>query len=117
MAVSYGAASNFTAQFSGPYSGGGSGGGETAKIVTLRIPASTWKEAVSPYTQVVTVDGVSVNSIIDLAADSTALEVLTNSRCVVYLENNAGTVTAVAVGGKPKSDLTLQAIIREGVVT
>lgn len=115
MAVSYGTAGSFTAQFAGPIGGGG--GSETAKIVTLRIPASAWKEAVSPFTQVVTVEGVSVNSIIDLAADSTALEVLSNSRSVVYLENDGGIVTAVAVGGKPKSDLTLQAIVREGVVT
>lgn len=113
MAVSYGSASNFTAQFAGPLGGST----ETAKIVDLTIPASTWKGAVSPYTQAVTVEGISVNSVINLAADSTALEVLSNSLCAVYLENDGGIVTAVAVGGKPKSDLTLQAIIREGVVT
>lgn len=113
MAVSYGSASNFTAQFAGPLGGST----ETAKIVALTIPVSNWKGAVSPYTQVVTVAGISTNSVIDLAADSTALEALSNSRCTVYLDNDGGIITAVAVGGKPKSDLTLQAIIREGVVT
>lgn len=113
MAVSYGSANNFTAKFTGPYGGST----EAAKIVSLTIPASEWKEAVSPYTQAVTVNGVSANSTIDLAADSAALAVLSESRCVVYLENDGGNVTAVAVGGKPRADLTLQAIIREGVRT
>lgn len=113
MANSYGAASRFTAQFAGPFSGST----EVAKIVALKILASGWKGAVSPYTQTVMVEGVSTNSIVDLAADSAAVEILANCGGTVYLENTGGIITAVAVGGKPEEDLTLQAIIREGVVT
>lgn len=113
MTTSYGAAANFTAQFAGPFSGSTA----AAKIIDITIPGNGWKGAESPYSQVVEVEGVAANSIVDLAGDSAALKVLSDSRCAVYLENDSGTVTAVAVGGKPKSSLTLQAIIREGVVT
>lgn len=111
MANSYGSASNFTAQFTGPYSSAAG-----AKVVDLVIYQRNWKEAVSPYTQEITVKGVSANSVIDLAADSETLDILSKSRSVVYLENDGGTVRAVAVGGKPAEDLTVQAVIQEGVV-
>lgn len=113
MVNGYGAASSFTAQFAGPVGGAE----ETGKIVTLTIPVNGWKNAVSPYTQKIEVEGTSANSLIDLAADSAALNILSMSGSAVYLENDAGSVTAVAVGGKPKADLVVQAVIREGVVT
>lgn len=112
MATSYGTAAGFTARFSGPYSGSTS-----TKIVDITIPKNGWKGAISPYTQAIQVEGVSVSSVVDLSGDSTALETLTKSRCMVYLENEEGTITAVAVGGKPKDDLVLQAMIQEGVRT
>lgn len=112
MATSYGAASNFKARFSGPYGGGGG----VEKIVSITLPVDTWKGAISPYTQKLKVEGVSVNSILDLAGEAEALDILTESRCVIYLRNDNGEVTAVAAGGKPKSTLTLQATIREGVI-
>lgn len=111
MPTSYGSASNFTAKFTGPYSSTAG-----AKIVDLVIYRRNWKEAVSPYTQEITVEGVSANSVVDLAADSETLDILSKSRSVVYLENDGGTVRAVAVGGKPTEDLAVQAIIQEGVV-
>lgn len=111
MAKSYGSASNFTAQFTGPYSSQAG-----AKVVNITLPQRNWKEAVSPYTQKITVAGVSANSVVNLAADAETLNMLTKSRCVVYLENDGGTIQAVAVGGKPTGDLTVQALIQEGVV-
>lgn len=111
MATSYGAASNFTAQFSGPYSGQAG-----VKITELTLYQRNWKEAVSPYTQDITVEGVSANSVVDLAAGAETLAVLEKSRSVVHLENDGGTIRAVAVGGKPRADLHVQVIIQEGVV-
>lgn len=111
MPTSFGSASNFTAKFTGPYSNP-----VGTKIVDLVIYQKNWKEAVSPYSQEITVDGVSKNSVINLVADADTLEILSSSRSMVYLENDGGTVRAVAVGGKPKEDLEVQAIIQEGVV-
>lgn len=111
MATSYGAASNFTAQFTGPYSGQAA-----AKVTELTLYKNNWKEAESPYTQEITVEGVSANSVVNLAAGAETLTVLTQSRSMVYLENDGGTIRAVAVGGKPTADVNVQAIIQEGVV-
>lgn len=111
MATSYGAASNFTAQFTGPYSSQAS-----AKVTEVTLYQRNWKEAVSPYTQDITVEGVSANSVVDLAAGAETLAVLTESRSMVYLENDGGAIRAVAVGGKPTADLRVQVIIQEGIV-
>lgn len=114
MAVSYGSSGSFTAEFAGPIS---SGAGGTVKFTTIVLPVSDWKGADSPFSQTVNVEGVSANSMVDLSADAQTLELLNENKTAVYLENEGGTVTAVAVGAKPTANLTLQAIIIEGVVT
>lgn len=112
MAQSYGVPNSFTATFTGPYSGST----DAVKIRNITLGVNAWKGGESPYTQSVEVEGVTVNSVPDLVADTQAQEILSNSRCVVHLENNGGTITAVAVGGKPTENLELQVILQEGVV-
>lgn len=112
MAQSYGAAASYTATFAGPYNANA----DSVKIREITLSVSAWKGGESPYTQSVEVEGITVNSVADLVADAQAQAILSDSRCVVHLENDEGTITAVAVGGKPKKDLTLQVIVQEGIV-
>lgn len=114
MAMSYGSPGSFTAEFAGPFSAGVGG---TVKFTTISLPASSWKGASSPFSQAVNVEGVSANSMVNLSGDAQTLALLIENRTAVYLENDVGTVTAVAVGKKPTANLTLDAIIIEGVVT
>lgn len=123
MTISYGSPGSLTADLVGPYSGGTGGSGDVtivgsvAKFVNITLPSSSWKGAISPYSQTVNVSGVSVNSMVDLAADKNTLEILMSNGTAIYMDNNGGTVTAYAIGQKPTASLTLQAIITEGVVT
>ena len=110
MTINYGNAASFEAVFGGPYGGTT---GNVAKIVSVSLPVSGWKGANSPYSQEVTVEGISVNSKVDLQADATALAALLASRTEIYIENDGGEATAWAVGGQPTENLTLQACLTE----
>ena len=111
MGVGFGTGTSFTAELDGPFVSGGGGGG--GKLVSVSIPAAGWKNAVSPYMQVVTVDGVSLNSKVDLLADAEQAGKL--QRTALLAVNNSGTVTVYAIGDKPDSDLSLQAVLTDVV--
>lgn len=114
MSVGFGTGTSFTAELDGPFvSGGGGGGGGGGKQVSVSLPASGWKNAVSPFMQVVTVDGVSLNSKVDLLADVTQAEKL--KRTALLAVNDSGTVTVYAIGDKPDGDLSLQAVLTDVV--
>lgn len=46
--------------------GGGGGGGTTARIGEITLPATSWTGSGHLYSQVVTIDGVTANSQVDL---------------------------------------------------
>lgn len=108
MALQYGHTANYTAEFAGPFS---SMVGSTAKRVIISLPASGWKGAESPFSQSVTVEGISTNSKVDLTADSGQMEKLMQT--IIYIENDDGTATAWAFGQKPAEDFVLNAFITE----
>lgn len=111
MSVGFGTGTSFTAELGGPFVSVGGGGGE--KQVSVLLPVSGWKNAVSPFMQVVTVNGVSLNSKVDLQADVTQAEKL--KRTALLAVNDSGTVTVYAIGDKPDSDLSLQAVLTDVV--
>lgn len=111
MSVGFGTGTSFTAELGGPFVSVGGGGGE--KQVSVSLPVSGWKNAVSPFMQVVTVNGVSLNSKVDLQADVTQAEKL--KRTALLAVNDSGTVTVYAIGDKPDSDLSLQAVLTDVV--
>ena len=81
------------------------------KIVTLR--ASKWEGEASPFSQVVTVDGVTENSQVDLTP-SLAQQVIFKEKKLVFLtENYGGVVTVYAIGQKPTNDYDIQVTITE----
>ena len=80
---------------------------------TLSLPTASWAGS-GPYTQTVTITGITVNSKVDLQMDSTAIGVMVDSgTTAIYIANNNGTLTAYAVGEKPTADLSVQVTITE----
>ena len=67
----YGSGGDLTVIMEGPFSGGG---GTAAKIGYFNAPAADWKGATSPYSQIVQVEGVSVNSKLDLQLNVDQME-------------------------------------------
>lgn len=111
MVNQYGAGGTITAEMDGPFSSFGS----MVKLSTVTLLADGWKNAESPYFQTVVLDGVSINSMVDLIANTSQIESLFHSGTALTAFNDSGTVTVYAVGNKPTVDLTLEVSITEVV--
>ena len=109
-----------TATISGP--GGfrakvnGPGKTKHAIISQVTLLASAWQGTESPYSQVVTVDGVTAFSKVDLQPSVEQLTIFHNKDVAFVTENEDGVVTVYAIGDKPTQDYTMQAQITEVVV-
>ena len=65
-----------------------------------------------PYTQEVSIQGVTAASKIDIQADAAAIsQLLSDEVRAVWVENNNGTVTVYSIGAVPTEDITLQCSI------
>lgn len=82
-------------------------------IDTLSLPASKWTGSESPYSQEVTLSGVTENSRVDLQPTGEQLNSLATNRTILNTANDNGTVTVYAVGNKPTEDYTMQVTITE----
>ena len=107
MAQQYGSSDNISVQLEGPF---GSAGG-AVKLTQVLLPAADWKGAESPFAQTVTVEGISIGSMVQLQPDAGQLEQLRMT--ALTAENDGGEVTVYALGRRPAVDLTLQASITE----
>lgn len=111
MVNQYGSGSTLSVTMEGPFGSFGS----LIKVTELTLAADGWKNAVSPYFQIVALDGVSVNSKVDLQPDTAQIAALAKSGTVLTAVNNNGIVTVYAVGNKPNEQITMQASISEVV--
>ena len=110
MALSFGMSGSLSVDLEGPF-GGGSGNG--AKLAEVTLYAGQWKGAASPYAQVVAVEGVSINSMVNLQPSAQQLEAFHDKDLAFVTENEEGVVTVYAIGEKPMEDYTFQATILE----
>lgn len=111
--MEYGSGGNLEVQMDGPFAGSGSTGGGGVSLVTINAPVADWKGGESPYSMAVAVDGVSVNSKIDVQISGEQMVLLADQRIVFAVENSSGEITLYAYGDKPKADLILQATVTE----
>mgnify|MGYP003290228117 CR=1 FL=1 len=92
------------------------GGGTTARIAYVNILANKWTGTKSPYSQVVTVEGVTANSQVDLTPSVEQLVIFYEKDLTFVTENDGGVVTVYAIGQKPANDYTIQATVTEVTV-
>ena len=88
------------------------GAGPKTGTVTL---STTWSGN-GPYTQTVTVTGVSITnySKVDIQPDATAIQQMIDDEvAAIYISNTNGTLTAYAVGAAPTVAMTLQVTVME----
>ena len=88
----------------------GSGG---AKTKTISLPSNSWTGASAPFSQIVTIDGVTANSKVDLQPSIEQLISLQNENVSLVVANNNGVVTVYALNYKPSVDFNMQTLISE----
>lgn len=86
---------------------------KSAKIGEVTLLASKWIGESSPYSQVVTIEGVTENSQVDLTPSIEQLEIFYEKDLGFVTENDNGVVTVYAIGQKPTNDYTIQVTITE----
>lgn len=87
--------------------------GAKAKIGNVTLLASAWVGTDSPYSQVVTVEGATENSQVDLTPSVEQLAVFHEKDLAFVTENEGGVVTVYAIGQKPENDYEIQVTITE----
>ena len=89
---------------------------EPARISSVTILANKWVGTASPYSQVVTVEGVTENSQVDLTPSVEQLAIFHQKDLAFVTENEDGIVTVYAIGDKPSADYTIQVTLTEVAV-
>lgn len=107
MATIYGSAERLQARMKGPY------GSVAIRAVEVSLAADGWKGAVSPFSQAVTVPGITAASRVDLQPGAELLEQMRLAGMGLAAENDGGQVTVYAFGGCPKENVTVQATVTE----
>ena len=82
------------------------------QIIVDAVSLGTSWTGNGPYTQVVTIDGIESDSKIDLQPDADVINKLMESgTTALYIVNDSGVATAVALGAAPTAALTVQCTI------
>ena len=77
-------------------------------ISNISLPTASWKGS-DPYTQTVTISGSTANTKVDIQPSEEIYDQLvTDNVGYLAIKNVNGTLTAVAKGGKPSVNLTVQ---------
>ena len=87
--------------------------GNAPKIGYVTLLGDDWVGEDNLYHQVVTIEGVTENSQVDLTPSVEQLLTFYNKDLSFVTENEDGTVTVYAIGQKPTNDYTIQVTITE----
>lgn len=87
--------------------------GSKLTIGEVKLRASKWVGSGNLYSQVVTIDGVTPYSQIDLTPSVEQLAIFHDKDLAFVTENEDGVVTVYALGDKPANDYTMQVTIKE----
>lgn len=84
-----------------------------ARIGYVTLLAAEWQGEESLYSQIVTIEGVTKNTQVDLTPSVAQLAVFYNKDLAFVTENNNGVVTVYAIGQKPENDYVIQVTLTE----
>ena len=85
----------------------------SARVAEIELLSVNWIGESSPYFQVVSIEGVTENSQVDLTPSVEQLVVFHEKDLGFVTENEAGVVTVYAIGQKPVNDYVVQVTITE----
>ena len=93
--------------------GPGSAKSTTTRLSQITILADAWEGDESPYSQVVTVDGTTAYSKVDLQPSVEQLALWHQKDLAFVAENEDGVITVYAIGDKPANDYVVQVTVTE----
>lgn len=93
--------------------GAGGAKGSAVRLTEVTLLASGWVGEASPWSQVVTIDGTTPYSLVDLQPSVEQLTIFHEKDLAFVTENEDGVLTVYAVGDKPQNDYTIQATVTE----
>ena len=83
------------------------------RIVSITL-TTDWVGDASPYTQVISIDGITANSKVDLQPDAVVIQQMIDDGVVAMnIVNDNGVLTANAVGEKPTAEMIVQGTVTE----
>ena len=83
------------------------------KYNTLNIKTSGWSGS-GPWTRTVSITGGTASSMIDIQSSDTVINTMVNSgTTALFIKNDNGVFTLVAIGAIPNAAITLQVSITE----
>ena len=85
-------------------------------IAEVSLPASAWEGSDGFWHQVVTIEGATAYSKVDLTPSAEQLTIFHEKDIAFTTENDDGIVTVFAIGDKPSLDYTIQAVVTEVTV-
>lgn len=83
------------------------------KISTVKFFADNWVGEKSPYLQVLSIDGTTENSMVELNPSVEQLDIFHEKDISFVAENDGGVITVYCIGQKPTNDYTMQVTITE----
>ena len=96
---------------------GDSGAGVAQSYITyIDLPSAEWVGTASLYSQIVSIDGVTEHSKIDLNPSVEQLAIFHDKDIAFVTENEEGVVTVYCIGQKPTIDYSMQITITEVAV-
>ena len=88
--------------------------GSSATISEVTLLASAWEEvSENKYAQVVTIDGATENSQVDLKLSDEQYDIFYEKDIAFVTQNEDGVITVFAYGQKPQNDYTIQVTLTE----
>ena len=86
------------------------------RVAEISLLSSAWEGIASPYHQVVTINGITEYSQVDLKPSIEQLAIFHNKDLAFVAENEDGIVTVYVLGDKPVDDYVIQVSITEVAV-
>ena len=83
------------------------------KYTTLSIPTSGWSGS-GPWTRTVSITGGTASSMVDIQSSEAVINTMIESgTTALFIKNDSGVFTLVAIGAVPNATVTLQVSITE----